>query len=298
MRWRETCFSSSRRLRSACWREGPVTPGARELLVVKAVVEFHWGYSIKRPAFSAAQPALLVPPPTTLLGALAKAAASLKGWPEAFAAAPGGALYSSAARILELVPWAALALRDERFVSPLLGIFETRDITRALIAPYLRRANVRPDSPFLFAVQPHGKVYAPSMRADVLFLARSREVGEWALGLQSLGSKEGVVSTLDVEVAEARPRGASGAVETSYYFPSRLRRLASGSAAREVLSMPSREYYRLGEVRDVASESEEFVVPLGRVAVTPSPDAAVIEDPSGEAVLVPRAIFAAGGGAL
>ncbi|MEM0495267.1 MAG: type I-A CRISPR-associated protein Cas5a [Thermofilum sp.] len=271
------------------------------LVAVKVAVEFHWGYSVKRPFFSASQPALAVPPPTALVGALARAAASLEGWPEAVEEGQGAKpargsasrLYSGAARVLDKVLWASLALTDERFVSPLIGIVETRDIIRALIAPYQRRDNIYPGSALLFGVQPHGRVYAPSMRASILYLAKGSEVARWAYALQSVGSKESIVSVVDVEVGEARVREGGGSVETRYYFPARLGSVEGGARpAREVLSLPTREHFLLGAVHGVG-EWEEFLVPLGWASVKPSGEAALVEDPSGEVVLVPRGVVRA-----
>ncbi|MEM1853226.1 MAG: type I-A CRISPR-associated protein Cas5a [Thermofilaceae archaeon] len=268
------------------------------LTAVRVTVEFHWGYSVKRPFFSASQPALAVPPPTALIGALARAAASIEGWPEAVVESgqPTGSqrgstvhrLYSGAVRVLDRVLWASLALTDERFVSPMIGIVETRDIIRALIAPYQRRDNIYPGSALLFGVQPHGRVYAPSMRAHVLYLAKGSEAAAWAYAIQSIGSKESIVSVVDVEVGEARMREGGGSVETRYYFPVRLGSVEGGARfVREALSVPTREHFLMGAVHGV-DEWEEFLVPLGRVNVRPTGDAALVEDPSGEVALVPR----------
>lgn len=263
------------------------------LYAVRALLEFHWGYSVKRPLFSASQPALLVPPPTTLLGALARAAAYFHGWPETIQ--EGQALYSSARLLLEKIRWAAAALVDERFVGPLLGPAETRDLTRALIAPYQRADHAYPGSPMLFGVQPHGKVYAPSMRVAVFFLATDEKVGDYARCILSVGSKESVVSVDGVEVSEVRVVGAHE-VETCYYFPSDLGDVLQSPgnaekrrALRELLSIPDVSHYELARVKDLEANWREFVVPLGRVRVRlASERAAAVLDPEGEVVVVPR----------
>ncbi|RLF03498.1 MAG: type I-A CRISPR-associated protein Cas5 [Thermoprotei archaeon] len=255
------------------------------LLAVRAVIEFHWGYSVKRPVFSAAQPAHIVPPPKPLLGAFARVIASVRRWPEAFI--EEDALYSTAARLLDEILWAALALIDERFISPLLGLVETRDVIRALIAPYQRRNNIYPGSPFLFGIQPHGKVYAPSMRALATFLVRSEEAAYLAYALQCMGSRESIISVYEIEVGEARPLRQSE-VETLYYFPARLGSVERGAFMRELLSAPNKDHYLLGRVHDVAANWEEYIVPLEPVSVAPSPRAAVVADPAGTPLIVPR----------
>jgi CRISPR-associated protein Cas5a/b/c len=261
------------------------------LYAVRALLELHWGYSVKRPLFSASQPALLVPPPTALLGALARAAAYFHGWPEAIQ--DGLALYSSARLLLERVRWAAAALVDERFIGP-LGPVETRDLTRALIAPYLRTDHAYPGSPMLFGVQPHGKVYAPSMRVAVLFLATDEKVRDYARCILSIGSKESVVSVDGVEVSEVRVAEASE-VETRYYFPSDLGEILQspegaegGRAVRELLSIPDVPHYELARVRDLRANSREFVVPLERVRIRLAGGAAAVLDPEGEVAVVPK----------
>jgi CRISPR-associated protein Cas5a/b/c len=264
------------------------------LYAVKALLEFHWGYSVKRPIFSAAQPALLVPPPTALLGALARAASYLRGWPEVVQ--DGSAMRSSASLLLGSVRWAALALVDERFAGPLLGPVETRDLTRALIAPYQRADNIYPGSPLLFGVQPHGKVYAPSMRAAALFLATDESVADYARCILSVGSKESLVSVDEVKLAEVKTARAAE-VETRYYFPSDLGEVLPGSggagegrAVRELLSLPDLSHYELARVKDLGANWREFVVPLGRVRVKLAEGAVAVLDPDGEAAVVPRRV--------
>lgn len=271
------------------------------LLAIKVEIEFHWGYSVKRPIFSASQPALLVPPPTSLVGALAGAAGYANGWPEAFQQGPltrkgrrgfiTSEFYSSAARILKEVAWASLALTDSRFIGPLIGIAETRDIIRSLIAPYQRRTHVYPGSKTLFGVQPHGKIYVPSMRAHLLYLAKGEEVVRWARTIGRIGSKESIVSVVDAEIGEARILDGVEHVRTQYYFPARLGEvMEKGGFLREVLSVLKESHYRLATVQDIGIMWEEFIVPLKRVCVRPSDDAVALEDPSGEHLLVPREV--------
>jgi len=246
---------------------------------------------VKRPVFSASQPALLVPPPTALVGALARAASYFHGWPEVIR--DGSIMRSSACFLLDRIRWAATALVDERFVGPLLGLVETRDLTRALIAPYQRTDNVYPGSPLLFGVQPHGKVYAPSMKVAALFLATDERVADYARCILSVGSKESVTSVDEVAVSRAEVFDARE-VETRYYFPSNLAEVLpdpeGGRAVRELLSLPDASHYELARAKDLRANLREFVVPLDRVRVRLAEDAVAVLDPEGEVVVVPKRV--------
>jgi len=272
------------------------------LLAIRVEVEFHWGYSVKRPIFSASQPALFVPPPTSLVGALAGAAGYMKGWPEVFQRelparqgrrrSPTSEFYSSTAKILEEVVWASLALTDSRFIGPLIGIAETRDIIRSLIAPYQRRVHVYPGSKTLFGVQPHGKIYAPSMHAHVIYLAKSEEAVSWARAIGRIGNKESIVSMVSTEVGEAKVLEGISNVETCYYFPAELGDVMERSGfIREVLSIPREAHYGLAAVQDIESVWREFIVPLKRIRVKLGDNAIAVKDPSEELVVVPREVM-------
>ncbi|MEM2197022.1 MAG: type I-A CRISPR-associated protein Cas5a [Sulfolobales archaeon] len=227
-----------------------------------------------------------VPPPTTLLGALTMA--SLNSEPEV--SILGGKLCSSSARIVDDVPWAALALIDERFVTP-LGLIEVRDLSRAMIAPYLRRAHVYKGSPQLFGVQPHGRIYAPSMRVHVLFITKKEGLAEWVFAIRRVGSKESIASAIDLRVRETVIEDPSDNVKTRYYFPARLCEKISGKYIRDSLSVPKKENYSLGAVYDLSKIWEEFIIPLEEVNVQPTQEAAILRDPDGEPVLVPREVL-------
>ncbi|RSN72531.1 MAG: type I-A CRISPR-associated protein Cas5 [Thermoproteota archaeon] len=258
------------------------------LYAVKAILELHWGYSVKRPVFSASQPALLIPPPTSLLGALARAVAYFKEWPETIMIK--GKLYSSASLLIQDVPWTALALADERFIGPILGLIETRDMIRALIAPYQRREHAYPGSRVLFGVQPHGKIYAPSMHLYVIYFTRTRDIEKYIWSITSLGNKESTVSVSDVRIAEVELNAGDNEIETLYCFPSSLGEVIEGKFLKEVLSKPSLEHYELGVARDLAKNWEEFVIPLTQTRVRLH-EGAVAVRVNDETVIVPQEVI-------
>jgi len=257
-------------------------------LLVK--LRLHWGYSVKQPAFSASQPSFKLPPPTTLIGALAAAAAMSEGWPEAYL--EGDSVYSSAARILKTVPWATLRMLT---MDPDL-LAETRDLTRVLIAPYVRRDNLYPGSPYIWAVQSHGKIYAPAAALEVLYIVRDGEADKlykYAWGITRLGSKESIVSVNRVEALDASPAQLSEA-ETSYGFLRHAAASIEGPFTAYRLPSLSADWFKLSTVRDVNTFMADFIIPKGSVKVRLSNRGAALIVGGLGAVIVPREVVEAG----
>ncbi len=239
---------------------------------VRVLLRLHWGFSVKYPTLSATQPSFRAPPPLTLIGALSYPLSLLEGKPEVVLR--GGLLYSSAVELLDAIPWVAFRFDglDPRW------LVETRDLTRVLIAPYVRSAHVYPYSPNLWGVQMHGKIYAPAATLDVVYLVRDgveQRVARAAWGLVRLGVKEAIVSvhnvTLhDVEAVEAKH------VETSYSFPARLGEVDEfAEVLRVELPAPTRDWYVLGKVKP-SIPLEEYIIPVETVTVEPREHALVL----------------------
>jgi len=233
-------------------------------MVVKVLFSYHWGFSVRKPFFSAQQPTFRAPPPTTLIGSLARAFAVARRWPEAFE--EDGRLYSTAARLYKVCPWATAALIDENVI-PSIGPVETRDAIRAVIAHYLRRENIKP-SVALFAPQPHGKVYAPSFKLLASFIftdeAEAREASRLAWSIPAVGCKESLVSVKDVRLLKAEEI-VEELVKTRYYFEKSLaRRYPATGFMEEDMTMPSTEHYQLARVK---VNVETCIVPLRPIRV-------------------------------
>ena len=243
---------------------------ARELTVLKALrvtLRLHWGFSVKQPLYSATQPSFRVPPPTTFLGALAYPLLSYEGKPEIVYR--GGNLYSSAVEILNLAQWVAYRVvePDPRF------LVETRDIGRVCIVPYVRSQHVYPDSTSLWAVQSHGKIYAPGATFDVIYIVRGSEsdiekLTRAAWGMVRLGVKESIVSVYNVSLHGVRIVHTSIA-NTSYSFPLSLAQpeREDGNYVVERLPTVSRESYRVGVVANPFTYFEDYVIPVDSVRV-------------------------------
>lgn len=256
------------------------------MLVVKALLSYHWGFSVRKPFFSAQQPTFRVPPPTTLMGALARAFASASGWPETFRS--NGGLFSSAARLYRACPWATAAIVDEN-VLPSVGPVETRDVMRAVIAHYLRRENVEPGA-VMFAPQPHGKVYAPGFKLLAAFLftddGEAREASRLAWSICAVGCKESLVSVEDVRLLSL-DRVSDRLVETRFYFEKALARKGPATGfIEEDMTMPSSEHYQVARVK---VNVETCIVPLGPVRVEVAEDKAlVLRDEEGDCYIISK----------
>jgi len=225
---------------------------------LRVIIEFHWGYSIKYPMFSASQPSFKFPPPTTLLGALSASLVYCEEATEVFA--DGDRLYSYAAKILDVAPWVTFRFTG---IEDLGFLLETRDLTRTLIAQYVRSDNVYPLSPYVWAVQTHGKIYAPTIALDVVYLAReeaTKRIARCAWGITRVGTKESIVSVRSIDILDVK-LATGETVETQYSFNRALAEPIAGEYVTSRLPVPDREWFRLGEVRDPSRFMDEFVIP-------------------------------------
>ena len=256
---------------------------------VKATIVFHWGYSIKHPMYSASQPALKFPPPTTLIGALSYPYTRVNGQE---VKSVGGQLYSSSITVLDHVLWACYKIVN---VDPRI-LVETRDIVKVLIAPYVRSENVYPGSRFLWAIQVHGKICAPTLKLDTVFIVRdnsAKTVSRFAWGIARVGSRESIVSVESVDVLDVEIE-KSNVVSTSFCFPKQLAQNISGGYVEETLPALSREWFMLGTIRDVSTYMQAYVIPVEKVEVSLSPDAIALHIKGLEPVIVPRGVIAHG----
>ena len=181
-----------------------------------------WGFSIRAPETSAAQPALPLPPPSTLIGMLARGLASVGDWPELTDGA------SSAIRVARIVRSAHLGLLPGQRLS---GIWS--DLSRVSATPYLRPEHrLRPE--MRFGVHAVGRVYAPDCRMKICYVihndsARDLLGNRWqenlcqgAFVMRAIGSKEGLLSVRKVglEAAIIAENQEGQALSSIYYFPS------------------------------------------------------------------------------
>ena len=138
-----------------------------ELKTIVVTSSIHSCYSIKHPLYSATQPTTKVFTPTSLLGALAYPLNVFLKRSEVVE--HNNRLLSSVSQLLKDVAWTTYRYID---FDPRI-LIETRDIVRVLIAPYVRAENVYPASPNIWAVQSHGKVCAPTIRVEIMYVVKN-----------------------------------------------------------------------------------------------------------------------------
>ncbi len=194
-----------------------------ELLSVKFT--FTWGFSVKAPHVSAAQFSALLPPPSTLIGAVAYGLAKQLNWPECELS--GRTRASVAKRIAEFIKSAHFGLEKTLDGGrPMHWV----DITRVSALPFLEEKYREPNwKKTWFGIHGFGKVIMPNAKGRVVFVVDSElaheKLGEkWrvlleqsAFSMISLGSKEGFIAVDEVDMKKARI--LKERVKTAYYFP-------------------------------------------------------------------------------
>ncbi len=223
-------------------------------LIVDGV--FNWGYSIRAAFTSAASQPYPLPPPTTLVGALAAAYARIKKLPEV--TVRNSELYSRVVDVLSDVVWATI--RVARYA------VMYSDMCKLARAHYLRATHRRDVSKW-FGVSSLGKVYTSSPFRIIYLVKRDTELPLEVLGrcIISLGSKEGLVHIKDVRVAEAEVIKEKHDIRTPYYT---LRRLivdydeSTGTIVKMPAYPPPQSYYRVREVSGITRVHEDYVAPF------------------------------------
>ena len=128
---------------------------------------FAWGFWARPYFLSGRQPSMSVPPPTTLVGALARGVAAVlraKGAAVPEYAREGGRYFVPVARDL------AKCVDAVYFRLARGAVYVNVDKTRVFQAPYIREENVEEDPAQWFAVRDAGKAYAPGAEAEAAFL--------------------------------------------------------------------------------------------------------------------------------
>ncbi len=164
--------------------------------ILSVEFRFHWGFWARAPIFSARQPTMSLPPPTTLVGALARGVAQLaraRGVPVPEVILRGG-VYE-----VPLAPDIAKCIAAV-YYRVLEGVVTTAvDKTRYFQAPYIRGENLEDRSQW-FGVRDVGKAYAPGVTAEAAFLIdadcplKPKELAVAAHSITRIGPAEGVVA--------------------------------------------------------------------------------------------------------
>jgi len=261
-------------------------------LIIKA--EYHWGYWIRVPFSSKLQLSLSLPPPTTLIGALASGLVregflrdlngrKLSGEMFTVSIKVGRRekvdLRSPASLLDNALITASAALSDGRYA------FVVEDINRYVTLLFQAKTPVgvggeRVPRRYLPKYRTGaiccGKVYYPSGPIDAVYLfdftklenvidgdpTYALEVAAWSIS--RIGSKESLVTIKKASCVElSRSSISRGIVETKFYFPSRAGEVREGAFYTDV-------FWRRGWGRLDPPTFEEYVIPGSRSPVSTS----------------------------
>lgn len=178
-----------------------------------------WGYSVKVPNTSASQPSLSLPPPTTLVGAVAYGVLKLQGRDQETEIS-GGRLTNFAEKLWSATVYSGASLNG--FGAPIM------DISKYIIRIYQRKAN-RDRPEYQLGAIPTGKVYVTGeIRALLGFheerLSKIVEKFDEVLPKASylvtrLGAKESIVSVEEVKWGYSKVLGREVEFCSSFYQP-------------------------------------------------------------------------------
>ncbi len=236
-------------------------------------LSLHWGFTVRVKGATAAQPALVLPPPTTVIGTFAHPLARLLGLQEEYVP-----VAKKAKEKAVITPIFECFLRSARGATAGLdpesatGLSTHMETTRIMGLVYktggqVREALKRPiysATPVIMPVQPLGSTYAPN---GILHIGALIDIGDLAkclgtsvqdidahglkacYGVSRLGSKEGLVSVLGAAYGE--PESSEGDISTIGYVP------ASMAIKR------ASEFFVSIYMYDLEYRMAEYLVPVG-----------------------------------
>lgn len=195
-----------------------------------------WGIIVREPNVTASQPSLQVPPPTTLLGALAYGIAKALGIGyETKASAKG--------RKAEITNLPEAIYPSLLYAGASLGPYTLHaDINRYIIRTFQKESRERREDPnYQFGALPVGKTYVSGeIRAVLAFDERKlTEAIEGYAGVKvkdlvdllrasasyitRLGSKEGIIAVNEVDVGEPKPLSSPDFESSLYQYADRVK---------------------------------------------------------------------------
>jgi len=264
-----------------------------DLFGLRVRVVFHWGFWIRSPSTSRYQSTLPIPPPTTLIGALAhhilrQGCVSMGGRRiEGEVSFINGRLTSSAALLEEIIP--ATSFYYE--AGDIEG-FSYEDINRYITLffqlkvprePGMRRYSME----YRMGAIKVGKVYFPSGRGAACYLIdehrAERLIGsDWkarvktaAYNITRIGSKESIVSVESVEeIEDVGEVKAPIKIKTRCYLPLRLLDQSSLKEGRYYVE----RFWRGGWASEEEPSYEDFVVPGSRSPISSEPIEVLVKE--------------------
>ncbi len=265
------------------------------LVAVLVRGEFHWGFSIRFPLATMSE-SFPVPPPTTLVGALARGLAEvgILSNTEMYALQVSSrkkrevALYSTAVRVVNAVKVVTFRYtrpsdKEHSFHSMPVPY---ADPLRLLRTPYMRekyRSEKHKQEWFGFAKS--GRVYAPSLNFEVLYIIDTNEflrtcnkalsekdLVKACYAMPCIGSKESIVAIHEVLYSEnvrmtVYSNNTKERLKTQFYIPADAVCLNTIEGDHVIVDLPYpiRDWYMIGSkdtILTVNSALRKFVVPI------------------------------------
>jgi len=260
----------------------------------------HWGFSVRSFPGSAAQQSHIIPPPTTILGAVAYGLTSA-GLIRGEVYERDGSVYSSAARVVEEFwpVYATAGFKDIPVAPP-----RSLQMIKYLSAFYRAWADVEEKArslalPELRSPIGIGYTAAPASVIRIALVAGKRIPSGALWSIVRLGSRESLVSVLDVAAAEAEPSEPTKEVSTGFAFPAHV--VAPGGIlgvgfVREVIPFPVTidEWLWIYSVTAKLGGPplREVIVPIGEpVRVDGSKLSALVVPAGADRIIVPRGLL-------
>lgn len=209
-----------------------------------------WGFSIKYPTQTAMQDSIPLPPPTTVLGALAAQYARYNKLPETLKI--GTKLYSSAVKLLldKIIKYCTSGLKYSSAI-------KYSDISRSIMLIYQRYKEPK----FHFAAQSTSKVYTLMPESPLLLICVTEDpyaelIYKLAWGISSVGSKEGLVSVTDVALHDLKVVSKK-VVDTYFITPSNIAECVRNCIEVELCGLAPESY-----LADAVCKSTRFLIPV------------------------------------
>ncbi|MHC1637483.1 MAG: type I-A CRISPR-associated protein Cas5a [Candidatus Nezhaarchaeales archaeon] len=227
---------------------------------------FHWGFSIRMVSESAAANPYPIPPPSTLIGALAYGYATTKREPECHEKGS----FSTAAKVFDYVLWASFALKWSNGQC----LTSCTDMIRMFSLIYQRgERHEWKYHDMWFGVRGHGKTYYPNGAFAAIYLLKDEAVKmlfnheesllKAAYSITRIGSKESLTSIVSAEISRDF-RQVSPPLRTSFYFPARLvKAYDERYVISATLPILSREMYSLKRTPILPGAHEDYLIPVG-----------------------------------
>jgi CRISPR-associated protein Cas5a/b/c len=203
------------------------------------------GITVNYPLAPVPSPHYPLPPPTTLVGALAYPFLRLRESKETVEGS-----FSPAVKILDMVPYASAGTD---------GWVRTREVERIFQLMYQKKIRWN-DMSLAYSVGARGLSRFADDKLYVLYIITEKSLIDYAYGIVRIGKKEGIVSVEDVcyeELEKTVKYKEMGTFETFFYFPKDIAVVQRG----QVISMPKLVKENFGTT--VSPVMEDYIVNNG-----------------------------------